>query len=102
MYAVKQSDSAIVAVRLANKEARASAESEEPRAGLAGNLPRTRHGPDTEPGDPWHKKSEPIRQGAFQPRPSYPGEEPYALARTYGSVRGAPGNRRPYREPIEA
>ena len=38
MYAVKQSDSAIVAVRPANKGARASAESEEPRAGLAGNL----------------------------------------------------------------
>ena len=98
MYAVKQSDSAIVAVRPANKGARASAESEEPRAGTRGESARTRHGPDTEPGDLWHKKSEPLRQGAFQPRPSYPGEEPYALARTYGSVRGAPGNRRPYRK----
>ena len=92
-YAVKQSDSAIVAVRPANKGARASAESEEPRAGLAGNL----RGLDIRrtPSRVTCGTRSPSRYGRvrFQPRPSYPGEEPYALARTYGSVRGVPGNR---------
>ena len=73
MYAVKQSDSAIVAVRPANKGARASAESEEPRAGLAGNLRGLDMGRTPSRVTCGHKKSEPIRQGAFQPPTVIPG-----------------------------
>ena len=81
-----------------------AAESVERRGWRDGSVWQTKHGPDTEPGEapgasgpptdrPWHRRLRTTAgpQGCRHNR----SEEPDALARTSGSVRGAPGNRRP-------
>ena len=82
-------------MRAANKEEQTpSAESTERRAGPEGKLAKPGTGGTLRPrlvslGPPGYGTSW---------VPSDLTEEPYALTRTYGSVRGAAGNGRPYRD----
>ncbi len=69
------------------------AESAERRAGRNGSSQQAKHGPDTEPDFPRHRRlrDTAVPKGCRHDR----SEEPGALAGTPGSARGASGNRRP-------
>ena len=71
----------------------AVAESAERRAGRNGSSQQAKHGPDTEPDFPRHRRlrDTAVPKGCRHDR----SEEPGALAGTPGSARGASGNRRP-------
>ena len=71
----------------------AVAEPAERRAGRNGSTQQAKHGPDTEPDFPRHRRlrDTAVPKGCRHDR----SEEPGALAGTPGSARGASGNRRP-------
>jgi hypothetical protein len=93
MYGGGKSDPGIVAVKLANNAEQSAAESVEPRTGTKGNADQqsTRRA----------QYRESVSQALGRIRQvfavKYPRWEPYASRCTYGSVRGARGNSRPYR-----
>jgi hypothetical protein len=93
MHGHEKSDPAIVAVKPANKAERSAAESVEPRAGTKGNAGQqsTRR---TRSRTSVSQALERIRKVAVNTR----GGSRMRESRTYGSVRGARGNSRPYRE----
>ena len=98
MHGHEKSDPAIVAGKPTNKAERSAAELVEPRAGTKGNADQqsTRR---TQSRVRVSQALDRIRQ--FEPRslPSHTrGGSRMRESRTYGSVRGARGNSRPYRE----
>ena len=108
MYGHEKSDPVVVAVKPANKAARsatepsvkepAAAESVERRAGTEGNADQQ----STCRTQSWSGVSqapERIRKSADRFAVNTRGGSRMRESRTYGSVRGARGNSRPYREP---
>ena len=94
MHEREKSDPAVVAVKPTNKAERSAAEPVEPRAGAEGKCGPAQHGPGSVPakrvtGAGAHTASSPsFTRGGSRMRES----------RTYGSVRGALSNGRPYRD----
>jgi hypothetical protein len=96
MYGHEKSDPAIVAVKPTNKTERSAAELVEPRVGTKGNADQqSTH--RTQSRASVSQELERIRQvTAVNTR----GGSRMRESRPYGSVRGARGNSRPYRETI--
>ena len=98
MYDHEKSDSAIVAVKLTNKAGKPATESVEPRAGPRGTcVSKARAGHSTGDcvtGAGTYTEFESIRA----PLDTRGGSRMPEMG-SYGSVRGAVGNSRPYREP---
>src|SRR5215207_6366697 len=93
MHDREKSDSAIVAGKLTNKAGKPATESVEPRAGAEGNASQQ----STHRAQYRRRVSqalERVRQVAVRTR----GGSRMREIRSYGSVRGAVGNGRPYRE----
>ncbi len=100
MHGREKSDPAIVARKPTNKAGRPAAESVEQRAGAEGNAGqrRTRRAQDRESVS---QALERVRQAAGHTSGSpsnTQGGSRMRESRTYGSVRGASGNGRPYRD----
>ena len=94
----EKSDPAIVAAKQANKAGEPAAEPVERRAGAKGNAGQERtlrtQGREGAP-----QGLDRVRQAARQRfAVKHPRQEPYAGSRSYGSVRGARSNARPYRD----
>ena len=101
MHEREKSDPAIGAGKPTNKaEASFVADAAEPveqRAGAEGNAAQTKHAPDTGPGTRVTGARARTESRICRHHPRW---EPYALiGGSYGSVRGAQGNLRPYRDP---
>jgi hypothetical protein len=94
MYDHEKSDPAIVAVKPTNKAGQPDAELGEPRAGAEGNVPQQSTGRAQYRGTV-SQALERIRQAS--PLDTQGGSRMPELG-PYGSVRGARGNSRPYRE----
>jgi hypothetical protein len=93
-----KSDPAVVAAKLANKAERSAAEPVEPRAGTKGNA-NQQHSGRTQSRETVSQVLARIRQTASSDLPSLTrGRSPMRESRTYGSVRGAGSNLRPYRD----
>jgi len=94
-----KSDPAVVATKLANKAERSVAEPVEPRAGTKGNA-NQQHSGRTQSRETVSQVLVRIRQTARNSDlPSLTrGRSRMRESRTYGSVRGAGSNRRPYRD----
>ena len=98
MHGLEKSDSAIVAVKPANKVGPPAAEWVEPRVGTEGNA-----------GQPHTRRTQSrgsVSQGLDRVRIALPsntqGRSLVRELRMLGSVRGAPSNGRPYRDPASA
>ena len=109
MHGGEESDQSIV-VRMRDEQSAGCrvAESVERRGWRDGRVWQTKHGPDTEPGDAPGARGSPTDRPCHRRLRTTAGpkgcrynrsEEPDALARTSGSVRGASGNRRPTATP---
>jgi hypothetical protein len=97
MHGGGKSDPVIVAVKPTNEAERSAAESVEPRAGTKGNAGQ-QSACRTQSRASASQALERIRQGfAVWTR----GRSRMRESRTYGSMRGARGNSRPYREHFE-
>ena len=94
MHDHEKSDPAIVAVKPTNKAGQPAAELVEPRAGAEGNMKSAKHGPGTVPGN---RVTGAEAHTASSPLDTQGGSRMPELG-PYGSVRGARGNSRPYRE----
>src|SRR5271154_6911931 len=100
MYDHEKSDLAIVAVKPTNKAGQPAAELVEPRAGGRGECESEKHGPGTVPGnrvtgaEAHTARCEDIAKCRLNTR----GGSRMPELGPYGSVRGARGNSRPYRE----
>ena len=93
-----KSDPAVVATKLANKAERSVAEPVEPRAGTKGNA-NQQHTGRTQSRETVSQVLARIRQTANSGLPSRTrGRSRMRESRTYGSVRGAGSNLRPYRD----
>ncbi len=93
-----KSDPAVVAAKLANKAERSAAEPVEPRAGTKGNA-NQQHTGRTQSRETVSQVLARIRQTAVSDLPSLTrGRSRMRESRTYGSVRGAGSNLRPYRD----
>ena len=93
-----KSDPAVVATKLANKAERSVAEPVEPRAGTKGNA-NQQHTGRTQSRETVSQVLARIRQTANSDLPSLTrGRSRMRESRTYGSVRGAGSNLRPYRD----
>src|SRR5215470_1811891 len=93
-----KSDPAVVATKLANKAERSAAEPVEPRAGTKGNA-NQQHMGRTQSRETVSQVLARIRQTANSDLPSLTrGRSRMRESRTYGSVRGAGSNPRPYRD----
>ena len=100
-----KSDPAVVATKLANKTERSAAEPVEPRAGTKGNA-NQQHTGRTQSRETVSQVLARIRQTArdstLGPNSDLPsltrGRSRMRESRTYGSVRGAGSNLRPYRD----
>ena len=93
-----KSDPAVVAAKLANKAERSAAEPVEPRAGTKGNA-NQQHTGRTQSRETVSQVLACIRQTAVSDLPSLTrGRSRMRESRTYGSVRGAGSNLRPYRD----
>src|SRR5271154_4621530 len=98
MYDHEKSDPAIVAVKPTNKAGQPAAELAEPRAGAEGNVSQQSTGRAQYRGTV-SQALERIRQAARVASPSdTQGGSRMPELGPYGSVRGARGNSRPYRE----
>ena len=93
MNGLEKSDPAIVAGKPTNKAERSAAELMEPRAGTKGNADQQ----STRQAQSWARVSHALDRIRQQP-PSTLGGSRMRESRTCGSVRGARGNSRPYRE----
>jgi RNA-directed DNA polymerase len=97
MNGQEKSDPAIVAGKPANKDASASAEPVEPRAGAEGNA--VEHGMHRTPSrESMTHGLDRIRQAVTTLRRQTQGGSPVRESRSPGSVRGACSNARPYRD----
>ena len=93
-----KSDPAVVATKLANKAERSVAEPVEPRAGTKGNA-NQQHSGRTQSRETVSQVLARIRQTTVSDLPSLTrGRSRMRESRTYGSVRGAGSNLRPYRD----
>src|SRR5712671_6672612 len=93
-----KSDPAVVAAKLANKAERSAAEPVEPRAGTKGNA-NQQHSGRTQSRETVSQVLARIRQTAVSDLPLLTrGRSRMRESRTYGSVRGAGSNLRPYRD----
>jgi hypothetical protein len=97
MHVSEESDSGMVPMKPSNNDGRTSAEKGEGRPLIEGNTPQAPHAPDTEratsvPGAGGCAESFALRRQSSEIRAVCANE------RTYGSVRGAAGNRCPYRD----
>jgi|SRR5580692_9804404 hypothetical protein len=100
MYDHEKSDSAIAAVKPTNKAGQPAAELAEPRAGAEGECEPAKHGPGTVPGNRVTgagAHTEFCENITVAPSHTRGGSRMPELG-SYGSVRGARGNSRPYRE----
>jgi hypothetical protein len=99
MYDREKSDPAIVAVKLTNKAGQPAAELVEPRAGAEGNVNQqsTGRAQYRKTVSQALKRIRPMREYREAPSRTRGGSRMPELG-TYGSVRGARGNSRPYRE----
>jgi hypothetical protein len=94
----EKSDPSKVAKKLVNKAERSAAEPVEPRAGTKGNA-NQQHSGRTQSRETVSQVLARIRQTASSDLPSLTrGRSPMRESRTYGSVRGAGSNLRPYRD----
>src|SRR5215475_10832765 len=94
----EKSDPAVVATKLANKAERSAAEPVEPRAGTKGNA-NQQHTGRTQSRETVSQVLARIRQTARQRfAVTTRGRSRMRASRTYGSVRGAGSNLRPYRD----
>src|SRR6516165_7594203 len=94
-----KSDPAVVAAKLANKAERSAAEPVEPRAGTKGECKPATLGPDAEPGNRVTGAGAHTSNRKNSDLPSLTrGRSRMRESRTYGSVRGAGSNLRPYRD----
>ena len=95
-HAPEESDRAILSMNQPNKEEGSSAEAGEKRARAKENICLIPHRPDTVRGTRVPGIQQCGRVTTFlAPSPRW---EPYALTRSYGSVRGAISDGRPYRD----
>ena len=92
------SDPVIVAVKPANKAERSAAESVEPRTGTKGNVDQ-QSTPRTLSRTSVSQALDRMRHAANLRRVVTRGGSRMRESRTYGSVRGALSNERPYRDP---
>src|SRR5215468_4504627 len=93
-----KSDPAVVATKLANKAERSVAEPVEPRAGTKGNA-NQQHTAGRRAGKPCHRCWRAYVKPQNSDLPSLTrGRSRMRESRTYGSVRGAGSNLRPYRD----
>jgi len=93
-----KSDPAVVAAKLANKAERSAAEPVEPRAGTKGNA-NQQHTVGRRAGKPCHRCWRAYVKPQNSDLPSLTrGRSRMRESRTYGSVRGAGSNLRPYRD----
>ena len=93
-----KSDPAVVATKLANKAERSVAEPVEPRAGTKGNA-NQQHTGRTQSRETCHKCWRAYVKPQDSDLPSLTrGRSRMRESRTYGSVRGAGSNLRPYRD----
>jgi hypothetical protein len=95
MYAPEESDRAILSMNQTNKEERSSAEPGERRVRAKENIVRSNTSP-TQSGDSVFHGLNGVREAAPLAKP--PRWEPYVKCRSYGSVRGAISDGRPYRD----
>src|SRR6516165_7234659 len=94
-----KSDPAVVAAKLANKAERSAAEPVEPRAGTKGECKPATLGPDAEPGNRATGAAAHTSNRKNSDLPSLTrGRSRMRESHTYGSVRGAGSNLRPYRD----
>jgi hypothetical protein len=102
MHGRGKSDSVIVAVKPTNKAERSAAEPVEPRAEAKGNAGQQNMDRMQRRGN-YGTALERIRRAASRGLPSFTrGGSRMRESRTYGSVRGALSNERPYRDPVFA
>src|SRR6516165_9964764 len=95
MHGHEKSDSAIVAMKPPNKAGRPAAEAVERRAEAKENANRC-HTCRTQCRESVSQAPERVRKAARQPS-NIRGGSRMRASRTYGSMRGAPSNGRPYR-----
>src|SRR5215471_25078 len=92
----RESDPAVVATKLANKAERSVAEPVEPRAGTKVECEPAAHGPDAEPGNRVTGAGAHTSNRNSDLPSLTRGRSRMRESRTYGSVRGAGSNLRPY------